>query len=47
MTPILEFLKGGKLPSEEGEAIKLKLKARQYVVEEGVLYKKGYLSPLL
>ncbi|XP_076917497.1 uncharacterized protein LOC143595962 [Bidens hawaiensis] len=47
MTPIIEFLKERKLPTNEGEALKLKLTANQYVIEDNVLYKKGYLSPLL
>ncbi|XP_076942692.1 uncharacterized protein LOC143612642 [Bidens hawaiensis] len=47
MTPITEFLKEGKLPTNEGEALKFKLKASQYLIEDNVLYKKGYLCPLL
>ncbi|XP_076918950.1 uncharacterized protein LOC143579577 [Bidens hawaiensis] len=47
MTTIIEFLKEGKLPINEREALKLKLKAKQYVIEDDFIYKKGYLSPLL
>ncbi|KAK1415619.1 hypothetical protein QVD17_31402 [Tagetes erecta] len=47
MTPIINFLKEGKLPSNEAEASRLPSKAEHYVIEDNVLYKKSYLSPLL
>ena len=47
MTPIWNYLKDGKLPDEEGEAHKLLVKAKQYVIEDDKLYKKAYLAPLL
>ncbi|KAI3754656.1 hypothetical protein L1987_54443 [Smallanthus sonchifolius] len=47
MTPVIDFLKEGKLPDDEAEAVRLQIKAKQYVIEDGYLYKKSYLSPLL
>ncbi|XP_076907027.1 uncharacterized protein LOC143563352 [Bidens hawaiensis] len=47
LTPIIEFLKEGKLPTSEGEALMLKLKAKQYMIEDNVQHTKGYLSTLL
>lgn len=47
MTPIMSYLKEGKLPDNEQEAKRLVIKARQYVIKDGKLYKKGYLAPLL
>ncbi|XP_021986816.1 uncharacterized protein LOC110883338 [Helianthus annuus] len=47
MTPIKKFLKDGELPSDQTEAERVKTKARQYVLQGEILYKKGYLAPLL
>jgi ribonuclease HI len=47
MTPIWEFLTSGTLPSEKVEARKLQLKAPKYVIQDGVMYKRAYLQPLL
>ena len=47
MTPIADFLSKGKLPENKDEAWRLKAKAKQYVIQDGVLYKKAYLAPLL
>ncbi|GJW19553.1 reverse transcriptase domain-containing protein [Tanacetum coccineum] len=38
MTPIIEYLKEGTLPDNRKEASKLRIKARQYELLEGVLY---------
>ncbi|GJU51535.1 reverse transcriptase domain-containing protein [Tanacetum coccineum] len=38
MTPIMEYLKDGTLPNDRKEASKLRIKARQYELLEGVLY---------
>nr|GEZ61462.1 reverse transcriptase domain-containing protein [Tanacetum cinerariifolium] len=35
------------LPADEKEARKIRLKARQYEVIEGILYKRSFLTPLL
>ncbi|XP_021985926.1 uncharacterized protein LOC110882149 [Helianthus annuus] len=47
MTPIKKFLKNGELPNDQIEAERVKIKARQYVLQGETLYKKGYLAPLL
>ena len=47
MTPILEYLRNGTCPSDKSQARKLRLKAARYVVQDGILYKRGYLQSLL
>ncbi|XP_022013942.1 uncharacterized protein LOC110913419 [Helianthus annuus] len=46
-TPILRFLETGELPPAKGEAQKIQTKALQYEINNGVLYRKSYLGPLL
>ncbi|GKE41018.1 reverse transcriptase domain-containing protein, partial [Tanacetum coccineum] len=41
MTPIMEYLKDGTLPDDRNEASKLRIKARQYELVEGVLYRRS------
>nr|GEW21869.1 reverse transcriptase domain-containing protein [Tanacetum cinerariifolium] len=47
MTELVNYLKEGILPEDEKEARKLCLKARQYELIEGVLYKRSFLTPWL
>ncbi|GKA20338.1 reverse transcriptase domain-containing protein [Tanacetum coccineum] len=47
MTPIMEYLKDGTLPDDRKEASKLRIKARQYELLEGVLYRRSFLKPWL
>nr|GEZ62900.1 reverse transcriptase domain-containing protein [Tanacetum cinerariifolium] len=47
MTELVNYLKEGTLPEDEKEARKLRLKARQYVLMEGILYKRSFLTPWL
>nr|GFD18522.1 reverse transcriptase domain-containing protein [Tanacetum cinerariifolium] len=47
MTQIADYLKEGVLPGDNKEARKLRLKARQYELMEGVLYKRSFLTPWL
>nr|GFA62152.1 reverse transcriptase domain-containing protein [Tanacetum cinerariifolium] len=47
MTHITDYLKEGVLPGDNKEARKLRLKARQYVLIEGVLYRRSFLTPWL
>nr|GEV03288.1 hypothetical protein [Tanacetum cinerariifolium] len=44
MTPIMEYLKDGTLPGDRKEASKLRIKARQYELWEGVLYRRSFLK---
>nr|GEX54594.1 reverse transcriptase domain-containing protein [Tanacetum cinerariifolium] len=47
MTELVNYLKEGILPGDEKEARKLRLKAHQYELMEGVLYKRSFLTPWL
>ncbi|GKA36354.1 reverse transcriptase domain-containing protein [Tanacetum coccineum] len=47
MTPIIEYLKEGTLPDDRKEASKLSIKARQYELLEGILYRRLFLKPWL
>ncbi|GJT32820.1 reverse transcriptase domain-containing protein [Tanacetum coccineum] len=47
MTPIMEYLKDRTLPDDRKEASKLRIKARQYELLEGVLYRRSFLKPWL
>nr|GEY17012.1 reverse transcriptase domain-containing protein [Tanacetum cinerariifolium] len=45
MTQLVDYLKGGVLPRDNKEARKLRLRARQYELIEGVLYRQSFLTP--
>nr|GFB24319.1 reverse transcriptase domain-containing protein [Tanacetum cinerariifolium] len=47
MTKLVTYLKEGTLPANEKEARKIRLKARQYELIEGILYKRSFLTPWL
>ncbi|GJT23272.1 reverse transcriptase domain-containing protein [Tanacetum coccineum] len=47
ITLIIEYLKYGTLPDDRKEASKLRIKARQYELLEGVLYRRSFLKPWL
>ncbi|GJS51754.1 reverse transcriptase domain-containing protein [Tanacetum coccineum] len=47
MTPIIEYLKEGTLPGDRKEASKLCIKARQYELLEGILYRRSFLKSWL
>nr|GFB83243.1 reverse transcriptase domain-containing protein [Tanacetum cinerariifolium] len=47
MTELVNYLKEGTLLGDEKEARKLRLKARQYELMEGILYKRSFLTPWL
>ncbi|GKB89792.1 reverse transcriptase domain-containing protein [Tanacetum coccineum] len=47
MTPIVEYLRDGTLPDDKKEASKLRIKARQYELVEGILYRWSFLTPWL
>nr|GEY33030.1 hypothetical protein [Tanacetum cinerariifolium] len=47
MTQIADYLKEGVLLGDNKEARKLRLKARQYELREGVLYRRSFLTPWL
>ncbi|GKC05683.1 reverse transcriptase domain-containing protein [Tanacetum coccineum] len=47
MTPIINCLEKGIWPAEQNEARALRMKISQYVIEEGVLFKRSYLMPML
>nr|GEU31678.1 hypothetical protein [Tanacetum cinerariifolium] len=47
MTPIMEHLKDGTLTGDRNKASKLRIKARQYELWEGVLYRRSFLKSWL
>ncbi|XP_076931270.1 uncharacterized protein LOC143596357 [Bidens hawaiensis] len=47
MTPIKAYLSSGVLPAEKAEARKIKHKALNYQLNDGVLYRRSFLGPLL
>nr|GEV29447.1 reverse transcriptase domain-containing protein [Tanacetum cinerariifolium] len=47
MTQLVDYLKEGVLPGDKKEARKLRLKARQYELMKGVLYRRSFLRPWL
>nr|GEX35776.1 reverse transcriptase domain-containing protein [Tanacetum cinerariifolium] len=47
MTPIIKCLDEGIWSKDENEARALQMKISQYVMEEGILFKKSYLAPML
>nr|GEV36971.1 reverse transcriptase domain-containing protein [Tanacetum cinerariifolium] len=47
MTQLVDYLKECVLPGDKKEARKLHLKARQYELMKGVLYKRSFLTPWL
>ncbi|GJV34125.1 reverse transcriptase domain-containing protein [Tanacetum coccineum] len=47
MTPIVEYPRDGILPEDSKDASKLRIKARQYELLQGVLYRRSFLKPWL
>ena len=47
MTPIIGYLKEGRLPQGRDEARKLRIKSAKYVLMDEVLYKRGFSQPYL
>nr|GEX43194.1 reverse transcriptase domain-containing protein [Tanacetum cinerariifolium] len=47
MTPIIEYLRDETLPNNQKDASKLRIKARQYELLKGILYRRSYLKPWL
>ncbi|XP_076881934.1 uncharacterized protein LOC143530213 [Bidens hawaiensis] len=47
MTPIVKFLSSGTLPNKKAEARKIRHKALNYTLQNGILYRRSYLGPLL
>ncbi|XP_075665447.1 uncharacterized protein LOC142635119 [Castanea sativa] len=47
MTPILDYVKDGKLPEDKDKARKLRIIAAKYVLIDEVLYKRGFSQPCL
>jgi hypothetical protein len=42
MTSITKYLEGGTLPIDVVEARKLKVRATRFILQQGVLYKRGF-----
>ncbi|XP_074377062.1 uncharacterized protein LOC141718582 [Apium graveolens] len=47
MTPFINYLKKGELPEDKGKAQRLKSKAAKFFLEEGLLYRRTFSSPIL
>ena len=47
MTPIVGYLKEGKLPQGRNEARKLRIKSTRYVLMDEMLYKRDFSQPYL
>ncbi|XP_050243637.1 uncharacterized protein LOC126692173 [Quercus robur] len=47
MTPIISYLKDGRLPEETDEARKVRVRSARYVLMNEVLYKRGFSQPYL
>ena len=47
MTPIIAYLKAGRLLEERDEARKLRIRLSKYILIDEVLYKKGFSQPYL
>ena len=47
MTPIVGYLKEGKLPQGRDETRKLRIKSAKYILMDEVLYKRGFSQPYL
>nr|GFC71013.1 reverse transcriptase domain-containing protein [Tanacetum cinerariifolium] len=44
MTKLVNYMKEGTLPADENEARKIRLKARQYELMDGIFYKRSFLT---
>ena len=47
MTPIVIYIKDGRLPNDKDKARKLRIRAAKYVLIDEVLYKRGFSQPYL
>ncbi|GKF40406.1 hypothetical protein Tco_0120467, partial [Tanacetum coccineum] len=47
MTPIINCIESAIWPEDQNEARALWMKINQYVMEDGVLFKRSYLMPML
>ena len=47
MTPIVSYLKDGRLQEEKDETRKLRVKLARYLLMDEVLYKRGFSQPFL
>ncbi|KAI3723440.1 hypothetical protein L2E82_35013 [Cichorium intybus] len=47
MTPLIDYLTQGLLPSDNAEARKVKVRSPQYAMRNDTLYRRGHLEPWL
>ncbi|KAL2228398.1 UNVERIFIED_CONTAM: hypothetical protein Sindi_1819500 [Sesamum indicum] len=46
-TPVIRWLEEGHLPNNRWDAARLRTRAARFLLQEGVLYKKSFIHPLL
>ncbi|XP_024026375.1 uncharacterized protein LOC112093026 [Morus notabilis] len=46
MTPLIQYLMDAQLPSNKDEARRIKYRAARYLLYDGLLYRRGYSTPL-
>ncbi|XP_024027819.1 uncharacterized protein LOC112093492 [Morus notabilis] len=46
MTPLIQYLTDAKLPNDKGEARRIRYRANRYLLYDGLLYRRGYSTPL-
>ena len=47
MTPIIQYLQVGNLPTTRSQARKILRQASRYTMQGGILYRRGFSNPLL
>ena len=47
MTPFINYLEKGELPEDKGKAQRLKAKAAKFFIQEGLLFRRTFSSPVL
>ena len=46
MTPLIQYLTNAKLPNNKDEARQVKYRVARYLLYDGLLYRRGYSTPL-
>ena len=46
MTPLIQYLMDAQLPNDKVEARRIRYRAARYLLYDGLLYRRGYSTPL-